>query len=214
MVKRALWSGVLALASLGAHALPLVESHFDTGSQGWLALNGVISQGWQSAGGNPGGYVEASDVGGGRVWVFQAPAAYLGNQLAALGGTLAFDLKVTTTGFPMANDWGDVKLGGAGMELVIDAGPSPGLDWTPYSVTLAPGNWRHDHAAGALATAADLAAVLANLEFLRIRGEFSAVLDHGGLDNVVLAAAIPEPATGMLWLAGLAVLGGAARRRS
>lgn len=214
MLKRVLFGSLALLVSLSGQAVTLVESRFDTGAEGWLALNGVVSQGWQASGGNPGGYVEASDVGGGRVWVFQAPAAYRGNQLAALGGSLSFDLKVTTIAFPMANEWGDVKIGGSGLELVIDAGPSPGLGWTPYSVTLAPGGWRLGHAAGPLATAADFATVLANVEFLRIRGEYSAVLDHGGLDNVVLTtAAVPEPATVLLWLSGLAALGGVRRRR-
>lgn len=213
MIKQVLFGSIALLATAGVQAVTLVGSRFDAGAEGWLALNGVVRQGWQPTGGNPGGYFEASDVGGGQVWVFHAPAAYRGNQLAALGGSLSFELKVTTVAFPMANDWGDVKIGGGGLELVIDAGPSPGLDWTPYSVTLAPGGWRLGNVAGPLATAADFATVLANVDFLRIRGEYSAVLDRGGLDNVVLATAVPEPATSLLWLSGLAVLSGAARRR-
>jgi hypothetical protein len=48
---------------------------------------------------------------------------------------------------------------------------------------------------------------------MRIRGEFSAIIDHGGLDNVVLTSAVPETSTSLMLLAGLAGMGAMARRR-
>jgi Laminin B (Domain IV)/PEP-CTERM motif len=165
-----------------------------------------------SNGGAPDGHLFAVDAGQGVVWLYEAPTAYLGNQLAALGGNLSFDLKTSTLDSPMQS-WGDVKFIGGGIELVIDAGASPGLDWTNYSVTLAPGAWRVGSLNGALATAADFQTVFSNVESMRIRGEFSAAIDQGGLDNVVLASAVPEPASVLMMLAGLAGVGALARRR-
>ena len=196
-----------------AHATVLVESRFDSGHEGWVAGNGVAVQGGQATGGNPGGYFFAADRGQGTVWVYQAPASFLGDLTAALDGTLSFDLRVSRTDFPMANDWGDVKFGGSGIELVTGACPGPGLSWTHYTVTLSPGAWHIGNMLGPVATAADFATVFANVEFLRIRGEFSALLDHGGLDNVVLAA-IPEPHAAWLMVAGGIVLAGWSWRRT
>ena len=201
------------LAACGAaQADTLVSSHFDNGSEGWTAINQVGAQGWMSNGGAPGGHLFAVDAGQGVVWLYEAPTAYLGDQLAALGGTLSFDLKTSTLDSPMQS-WGDVKFIGGGIELVTDAGASPGLDWTSYSVTLTPGAWRVGSLGGAVATAADFQTVFSNVESMRIRGEFSAAIDQGGLDNVVLASAVPEPASVLMLLAGLAGVGVLARRR-
>jgi hypothetical protein len=196
----------------GAQANTLVSSTFDAGSEGWSAINQVASQGWVSTGGAPGGYFAARDAGQGTVWSYNAPAAFLGNQLAAIGGALSFDLKTSTLDSPMQS-WGDVKIAGGGIELVLDAGASPGLEWTSYSVMLTPGAWRLGDLNGALATATDFQTVLSNVEFLRIRGEFSAAIDQGGLDNVMLTSPIPEPASLLMMLAGLAGVGAMARKR-
>ncbi len=210
-LKPLLLCATLAVCA-GAQANTLVSSGFDAGNEGWTAINQVAVQGWLSTGGAPGGYFSARDAGEGMVWLYNAPTAYLGNQLAALGGTLSFDLKTSTLAAPMQN-WGDVKIAGGGVELVLDAGASPGLEWTSYSAALSPGSWRLGDLNGALATAADFQTVLSNVEFLRIRGEFSVALDQGGLDNVVLTSAVPEPASVLMMLAGLAAVGALARKR-
>lgn len=197
---------VLLLAGAGfAQAVTLVRSDFDTGAEGWNAFNGVSERQWFATGGQAGGYIQATDGAANMIWAFRAPAAYLGDQSAALGGSLSFWLRTSTLGVPMEVPWADVKIGGDGLVLAIDAGPSPGLDWTPYSVAFVPGAWRLGEYDGPVATGDDLSRVLANLEFLHIRGEFSGLLDSGSLDSVVLSA-VPEPPAALLALAGAALL--------
>src|SRR5437868_560716 len=46
---------------------------------------------WLSTGGNPGGYIRSFDPSGGDTY-FTAPAKFLGNQSAAYGTALEYDL--------------------------------------------------------------------------------------------------------------------------
>lgn len=196
----------LLLSAGLAPAVTLVQSSFDTGAEDWGARNGISSRDWVASGGQSGGYIQATDDGDGTVWFFVAPAAYLGDQSAALGGTLSFWLKTSTLALPMANNWADIRIGGGGLELAIDAGAAPGLDWRFYSVALSAGAWRLGTVDGALASSAEIATVLANVDHLWIRGEYSAWWDTGGLDSVVLSA-VPEPHAGWLAALGLVALG-------
>lgn len=195
-----------------AQAVTLVRSDFAIDAEGWNAFNGVDARAWVPGGGRPGGYIEATDGGADMIWAFQAPDAWLGDRSAAIGGSLSWWLKTNTLLAPMAVPWADLKLGGGGVVLAIDAGADPGLTWTRYSVAFVPGAWRVGDYDGPVATAADLATVLGNLEFLHIRGEYSGLRDTGSLDGVVLSA-VPELPSAALALAGLALLALRRRRR-
>lgn len=199
----------LALAG-AAHATTLLESGFDSGAEGWTSLNGASPVTWFANGGQSGGYIRAIDEEPLRVWVFSSPTSWAGDLSAAIGGTISWSLRASTLAAPMAVPWADVKIGGAGLVLAAEAGDSPGLDWTSYTVSFTPGAWRVGEYDGALASAEQIAAVLSNLEFVRIRGEFSAVVDGGSLDSVAVSA-VPELPTAALALAGIALL--ALRRR-
>jgi hypothetical protein len=203
----------LLLASCGglAQAGILVASPFDNDHEGWTALNGINARGWVAQGGQQGGYIQARDDGEGTVWIFEASSAYLGDKTAALGGSLSFWLRTSTLVAPMVANLADVRIGGGGLILALDAGPSPGLDWTYYSLDLTPGAWRLDSVDGPLATAADFATVFANIEHIQIRGEYSASLDIGGLDSVMLSA-VPELPTAWLAALGIAALTAGRRR--
>lgn len=204
------------LACVGAQALTLVSSNFDTGTEGWTAINGVQSPGasFVASGGVSGGYVSATDGSPRRVWLWDAPSAYLGDQSAAYGGTLSYAMMLSTQAGDVNDSIPDVKLVGAGLELVADAGARPGLSWTGYTLSLTPGIWHIGTLDGALASAADLMAVLGQLEALRLRGEYSTLArDSGALDSVLLAS-VPEPGTWALALAGLLAIGSRLRRRS
>lgn len=199
-----------AMAS-GASALTLAASDFSSGSQGWFAVNGAHDLAWVES-----GYVQARDFSGETLWFFVAPASYLGDKLAVYGGSLSYALKSDSTSLPLATPYADVHLlGQNGVRLVYAGNVLPGTEWTSYSVPLlANGAWHVDSLAGATATAADFAGVLASLRQLRIRGDYRQAVETTGLDAVVLSsAAVPEPMTAWLWLAGLAALAGTARRR-
>lgn len=201
----------LVAATTAAPALTLVRSGFDSGPEGWISGNGATVREWVATGGQSGGYLRATDDAPYMLWAFDAPAAFRGDQSAALGGSLSWWMQVSTLAVPMTVPYADLKIGGAGRVLAIDAGPSPGLAWTRYEVAFVPGAWRLGEWDGPLATAADLAAVLAAVDFLRIRGEYSGWVDTGSLDEVVLSA-VPELPSALLALAGLALLAG--RRRA
>jgi len=211
-MKYVLAGAAITAASATAVAMPLASSTFDSDTEGWNGVNGVVNFQWIANGGQSGGYVRGLDTGGGIVWLFDAPAEFLGDQSAAYGGTLSFYLKQFTEDVPFVTNLPDVKIIGSSFSLVLDAGVDPGSDWTFHSVALTPGAWHIDTLDGALATAADIQNVLSNIVNLRIRAEYSQTIDLDGLDTVVLSA-IPEPETYALMLAGLGAIGLAARRR-
>jgi len=203
------------LATLSSLALALpISSSFDADTEGWLAVSGATNFHWIATGGQSGGYVRATDTLDDNIWLFVAPAAYKGDKSSFYDGSLSFYLKQFTPPDPVEQNFGDVKIIGNGITITADVGDDPGADWTFYSVDLKPGAWHLDSIDGALATAADIHTALANLDSLRIRGEYSRGLDVDGLDTVILSApAIPEPQSYALMLAGLGVLGFLARRR-
>lgn len=204
---------LLALLPLAAQSA--VVSTFDTGTEGWRvfgdAQGASAEPTWIATGGNPGGYLQATDNVSGGVWFWDAPAAFLGNQAGALGQTLSFDLAQSSLSSPFDAD--DIVLVGDGRTLAYDTPNNPGTDWTSYIIALvADGSWRVGSRNGVAATEAELLGTLGALNALRIRGEFRSGADTGRLDNVVLAT-VPLP--GALWLLGSAVvaLGLRGRRR-
>lgn len=203
---------LLALCTSGlAQAVTLIQSDFDVNAEGWTAGNGVRDRSWVAEGGDPGGFIRATDNGAEQIWAFSAPPAWLSQLPSAVGGTLSWSLKTSTLAVPMTLPYADVKIGGAGLVLAADAGAPPGLDWTRYSVAFLAGTWHLGDLQGPLATETQIAQVLAAAEFLHLRGEFSGWIDTGSLDTVVLTA-VPELPTATLALAGIALLAWRRRR--
>jgi hypothetical protein len=216
---------LIALALVGitaarpAAAAPLAVSAFDNDAEGWTVFNDGAGPIWSASGGNPGGYIYATDLVLGSSWYFQAPTKFLGDISAAYDQTLTFDLKQSTT----ANQYNsvDVLLSGGGLTLVYDTAVNPATDWTPYMVLLdETAGWKKSTLSGVTPSQAEFQTVLSSLNTLRIRGEYSRNgADIGGLDNVVLNAAasgvVPEPGT--LTLLALGIISGSfgfCRRRS
>ncbi len=87
---------------------------------------------------------------------WQAPSVFLGDQSAALGGNLSFDLMGKVTGATYT-DSGIILVGGG--ETIIHSLSSniPGNSWASYSVQLAPAGWTVGSSSGPSATQADLA---------------------------------------------------------
>lgn len=196
----------LLIAAAIAPTAGATTSSFDAGSEGWTVLGdaeGPLT--WVASGGNPGGHVAIDDASQGGITYFVAPAAYRGDQSAALGSLLQFDLMQVYNGSASQFNSADVVLVGGGNTLVFDTPNNPAKGaWTSYAVPLVAGSWRLDSTAGAIASQAQLATTLGSLTALRIRAEYRTGPDIGKLDNVSL---VPEPGTWGLLAAGLLVLG-------
>jgi hypothetical protein len=216
---------LIALASgmLSLNAGVIASNTFDAGVEGWSAVAAdpgsaaynLVSTSpavFQPAGGNPGGYAETDDLDTNDT-LFRAPAAYLGNLLAAIGGSLTYDLLYNGA---LDYNSNDLVIKGGGAVLTYNRA-IPALSantWTSLAVTLAPGAGWSNHATGNPATLADFETVFANVTDFWILAEFTnGVVETAGIDNVVLNDAVPEPSTALLMAAGMALLAIGARRR-
>ena len=202
----------LTLAVLCTTGLPLcagiiASSTFDNpvdGVDGWTIAGDGTGPAYVAVGGNPGGYITTTDAGAGSIAYFVAPAKFLGNQSAALGGTLTFDLRQSITGSQFVDQNPFVRIAGNGVVLSLLANVHPGSIFTSYSVTLTPSaGWT---SAGLPASLAQMQNALANVTDLRIRAEYAFLVgDVDDLDNVVLNST-PEPSTALLLAAGCGLL--------
>lgn len=217
----------LAIALTAQSAWSSVSEDFADSSKGWQAVDlnngnpaaaGYTSDGdlfavtYNTTGGNPGGYISATDPTGGSFY-FQAPNAFLGDLSPYQGGTLSFDTFYTPHIDPWLSD-PDIILSNGTKTLYYSKGSNPDATWTHIGISLTPGaGWTVGSFGGAAAGSSDFADVLSGATLLRIRGEYvNGIVETTGLDNVVLAP-VPEPETWAMLLAGLAGLGARLRRR-
>ncbi|MEM1186269.1 MAG: laminin B domain-containing protein [Planctomycetota bacterium] len=195
------WIGLLVGTGIAATGNANVTSTFDADAEGWGTLNDATSFAWSGTEGNPAGSVSAVDQRQGPIWYFAASSAYLGDQSASLGLDLSWDILGLVGSQTSVTNRADVMLlGGAstnGAAIGIDADVIPQLDeWTPWSVTLGGAGWQSvDLSSGSLSGAdvseATIAAILADLAGVYIRGEYTNGSDSTALDNVSLA--VPTP---------------------
>ena len=208
-----------AVCAVPAVAAPIAVSTFNTGVDGWTVFGDGIGPVFEPGAGNPPGDIISTDRVTGSTWFFNAPAKFLGDQSAALLGSLTFDLSQS-----LANgqfDFADVVVVGGGLTLAFDTGTNPAAfpAFTSYVVPLnASAGWRLNAIGGPAATSEQLETVLSALTALLIRGEFRAGADQGRLDNVVLNSAGPgnvsEPTSlALLVMAGLVGFATVALRR-
>lgn len=219
-----LCAACLPATSSAADGALLVQSTFETDSEGWTALGSTGSPSWavntvipvqhQAGDGNPGGHIVVQDPDG--EWsYFAAPLAFLGDKSAAFGGRLSFDSRlVSAPGGSLANE-AEVVLHGAGLTLVYEVTASLPSSWTTFDIPLLAGGWRVSSTfSGALASDAQLMSVLGDLDALWINAEYiTPVVETVALDNVQLMAPVPEPRMALMMAAGLGLLAWAARRR-
>ena len=209
---------IMAVAAQGADASTLVSSTFSSSTEGWVYgdLSDTGSQPddvvWDSSTGT----ITSADPTQGINNGFVAPSKFLGNQSAALGGTLSFQLSDTS------NDGVDYSpLSLISGSTVIYANPQgiPSTDTnilTTYSVRLTDSNFYEgdpdNPAAGTPVAAGTVAAVLSNLSQVSVDLDWHTGSDFDRLDNVVLASAVPEPSTWFFLMLGVGGLGLMLRR--
>ena len=228
-IIRALLGAAAALAAAApAAATVIASSSFDTGPEGWAQGEFDGPNGQPSAGVDylPGEIAIPHDNY--DIASFLAPAAYLGNLSAARGGTLSYDL---TDAFNDGQADGSgtawsayVSVYGANGRLIYggleDRLPSrTGFSHFQIHLTAATfyteGNLRTGTGptlGGRRVTQQEFDDVFADVARLGIPADFSSGDDSSRLDNVVLTAAVPEPAAWSLLIGGFALTGVALRR--
>lgn len=176
--------------------IPLAVSTFDVDAEGWAVTGDAVSPipNHISSGGNPGGYISATDSELSDVWYWQAPAKFLGNISEAYGQALRFELRQSA--LTQQRDDNDVVLKGPGGTFYYNTPYNPGKTWTSYAVVLSEtSGWTKSD--GSTPTQAEMKALLSNVDTLRIRGEYRSATDIGDLDNVVLEG-VKTPAAELL----------------
>ncbi len=190
--------GCLVAAGACAHG-QIAVSTFDVDADGWQAWSGdggFYEVDWIADGGNPGGYIEEVDPDNGATY-FWAPDKFTGDQSAAFGGMLSYDISHSGNG--TESDAFDIIMWGAGPTLVWDMTPPPVDVWTTVEIPLdESGGWMFSN--GDPASDADIMAALAGLEDLAILGEFLTNIDTHRIDNVILT---PAPGAASMVAAGL-----------
>lgn len=184
---------LLLIGTSNSQAIQLAASPFDTNDEGWKVTGDAQSAtpAYVATGGNPGGFIRGFDNVVGGVWVWSAPAKFLGNMSAAYGFPLTYDLRMRGSG-PLFDD-SDVILTGSGVSLYLIKTPPVPQDvaWTSYSALIQDvASWHVGGYSGPLATELQIRNVLTNVTSLQIRGEFISGADNGDLDNVVLNGAL------------------------
>lgn len=181
---------VLSVTEREAPMACQARSTFDFSDDGWLRVNdataGVAIPDHEKSGGNPGGYILATNGTTGGVGYWQAPGKFLGDQSCAYGKALTFDLRQTGTGSPLSAP--DVLLIGESLTLAYNTAANPGTAWTSIRVDLTEDAGWVKAGTAAAPTRAEFEQVLATLEALHIRSEYRTGAGTVGLDNVALAA--------------------------
>lgn len=219
-------SAIVIAVSLASSATAQAarSANFDSGNDGWSVVD-FLTAGQYTApttsylpnhlasGGQSGGYIDFTDPSDGSFF-FSAPGSFLGNLSAYYGGTLSYAQKVSVApGFSQWRDDPDVVMVVNNQAYVYQSAANPGSDWTQYAVHFTETGWHKGSLSGALVSQSEFQSALPNITALYLRGEYIAgVVETTGLDNVSIAA-VPEPESYAMMLAGIGLLGVALHKR-
>ncbi len=197
---------VLLTAALLPVARAELNYGFDSGAQGFSASNGTLS--WVAGAG--GGWLSVRDRDSSNDMLLNFPD--LGDWSSYRGGTLSFDARNASDPGATDPDWshfGETTFAGAGLSVTQDlvAAGQPAADgqWHHFTVQLTDAHF----GANLPLVLAALSSATLNVEFHQTFGTDYETVE---LDNIRVAA-VPEPASAVLWLAGAAALGWRLRRR-
>lgn len=163
-------------------AQPLI-THFDAGIEGWTVETRTSPAGaftlvntyipdYYATGGDAGGYISEVDPDN-QYSFFRAPGDWMGDRSTALGGYLRYSTRTDALTFQDGRLV--ILFGNNGQKISHDAGMPLLNTWARRDIPLAEGAWRiGTSATGAVATEAQLAAILGDLEAIFIGMEFGA----------------------------------------
>lgn len=164
---------------------------------------------WVSSGGNPGGFLRVNEPAQGNVDRIAAPAEFLGNKSAFVGGTFSMDRLTNTLSSPLtSND--DIRLVSDGVILRYDL-PSPGLgEWVTATVDLSAAAGWVRVSDSQPPTPEQFLAVMSNLTGIYLLADFRSGPETPSFDNIIMAIPEPSTASGLLVFA---LIGCLVRRR-
>jgi hypothetical protein len=178
--------------------------NFTSGNESWTSNITGQARGWADSvgSGTPKGSYRVFNDNTSAAWYFVAPAKFLGDKSGFYGGKLIYEVRISNPSSTGNNPF--VILSGNGVSLGWYSSVLPGNStWTEYAANFIETAGWLNMASGSAATQAQMRSVLAGLDSVQIRGEFSSGND-GYIDNVVMA--IPEPVTVMLTGLGLLLI--------
>jgi hypothetical protein len=202
--RKLLVVGALLATSSGiAHAA--LYSGFNTSVEGWTTV-GATAPTFSLSGGNPGGFIYATDVTGSPSfadfgWGFFSPSSWSGDWGAYAGGSVAFDLAplgYSASGATLA------LLSGRNYAYAFVNGPLNNGSWSSFQTSLTASNFT--------SVGATFQQILKNVTQLYIDGDKINGTETTGLDNVTVSA-VPLPASIWLLFSGLSILAVSLRRR-
>lgn len=177
----------LQLSSLNGQ----ITNDFTADNEGWYTWNngagGTPYLFYGATGGNPGGYVYATDTSSG-VWYFLGNSDFKNDLSAYNGCYLLYDVKIPTINYIIPTAYSEVIIQrNDGNTLEYNGTtPTPNI-WVSYSILLTGAGWTWNSPAGSVATDADMLSTLTSVKKIKIRAEFSGLdSEKDRLDNVVM----------------------------
>jgi hypothetical protein len=161
-------TSVVATITVQSNAFTAAQDSFDSTHLAWAASAGATIS-YQTAGGNPGGYLrfQPGPTGG----ELEAPAEYLGNKFYCYNGLLSFDLRRATSVHV------NVVLAGGESELSVQLPDAAGTAWTSHKLLLhESAGWRND--AGQPPTREEFLALLSAIEGLYLGPDGTIEVDN------------------------------------
>lgn len=200
---RVLMPLALSMAACAAQADLLYT--FDTDAQGFTITSGGALV-HQVEGGN--GFLQATDLDLSDMLLNVPLGASSTDWRGYFGGTLSFDARILNGTAPDWPGFGALTFGNARVSVTFDIVPvtDPTSTWKTYSVVFDPLAW------GVEDFLVD--DIFSSLEYVTLNLESgNGAVEVVGIDNFRLTAAVPEPGSVAMLLAGLAVVGAAGYRR-